>query len=291
VQLEELYEETTKAEDFALVSDSDIDDFLDSTAVQQGRIECGFEDIDRRINGFYPGDVTVIAARPGMGKTAFGLQIASYIQKTEPVAFISLEMQVKAINARMIARTSLVPLNVVRNKTFDHTQFLKIKDAIKEIKTQRIWIQTTQESNVSALRTQIMKLKADHGVGTVFIDYLQLMKANNKHGRYEEVSEISREIKTMALQLEVKVFLLAQLSRAGEQRQNKRPILSDLRDSGAIEQDANNVIFIHRVGQQTNDYQDTACELVIAKAREGSQGICEAEFIGEMGLFCDKDVF
>ena len=269
-------------------------------------ISTGFEKLDKLTSGWQPSDLIIIAARPGMGKTALTLSMARNIAviKQIPVAFFSLEMSSIQLITRLISsETGLSSEKLRTGKLADHEwQQLNIK--ITDLEKAPLFIDDTPSLSIFDLRAKARRLSSQHGIKLIIVDYLQLMTAgssNNKYGnREQEISTISRNLKALAKELDIPVIALSQLSRAVETRGGtKRPMLSDLRESGAIEQDADIVSFIYRPEYYNIDEWDDddhspsegQAELIIAKHRNGGLNNIRLKFIGHLGKFEDIETF
>ncbi len=239
-------------------------------------IECGFTDIDRRLSGLQPSDLILIAARPSMGKTAFVLNIAQHVAfvKNVTTAIFSLEMSKEQLVNRLFSLESLVDAQVLRNGNLTDTDWEKLIESAGVIGQSNLIIDDTPSISIGELRSKCRKYKLEHNLGIIMIDYLQLMSGGGKsESRQQEISEISRSLKALARELSVPVIALSQLSRAVEQRPDKRPMLSDLRESGAIEQDADVVMFIYRDDYYNKDSEEkNVAEIITAKQRNGPVG-------------------
>lgn len=239
-------------------------------------IESGFHDIDRRLSGLQPSDLILIAARPSMGKTAFVLNIAQHVAfvKNVTTAIFSLEMSKEQLVNRMFSLESLVDAQVLRNGNLTDSDWEKLIESAGVIGRSNLIIDDTPSISIGELRSKCRKYKLEHNLGIVMIDYLQLMSGSGKsESRQQEISEISRSLKALARELSVPVIALSQLSRAVEQRPDKRPMLSDLRESGAIEQDADVVMFIYRDDYYNKDSEEkNVAEIITAKQRNGPVG-------------------
>jgi replicative DNA helicase len=223
-------------------------------------VTTGLLDMDQWLGGLHPSDLIILAARPSMGKTALALNMAfnaayAYIQKNKhegaPVAFFSLEMSAEQLATRLLAQEAEISSDKIRRGDIKESDFPKFVEVSRRVSTIPLFIDDTPALSISALRSKARRLKRQHGLGLIVIDYLQLLqpplgRKNSSDGRVQEISEISRSLKAIAKELEVPVLALSQLSRAVEQREDKRPQLSDLRESGSIEQDADIVMFIYR---------------------------------------------
>jgi replicative DNA helicase len=247
-------------------------------------LSSGFLDLDKLTAGFQPSDLVVIAARPGMGKSSFMLSVALNIAFEEklPLAIFSLEMSKEQLMMRMFSMLSGVPLQNIRQGYVNDEDWEKIVRAALEISSRDIYIDDSSSLSTTELRIRSRKLKQEKGVGIIFVDYLQLLKPPYRHAtRQEEVAEISRNLKALAKELEVPVVALAQLSRQVEQRADKRPQLSDLRESGQIEQDADLIIFIHRpevYKKHPPPEEKGLAEIIVAKQRQGPTGLIKLAF-------------
>lgn len=241
-------------------------------------LSTGFYDLDRVTSGLHPNELIIIAARPAMGKTAFALNLAmnlaSLNQKT--VAIFNMEMGAEQLANRMIASAGQIELNKMISARFDHTDWKKINEACSKLADMKIYIDDTPGMNISEIKAKSRRLASStKDLGAIVIDYLQLISGGVKYGgnRQQEVSDISRNLKTLAMELEVPVIALAQLSRSVEGRDNKRPILSDLRESGSIEQDADIVAFLYREDYYNKeaaiDEFTSKSEFIIGKHRSG----------------------
>lgn len=258
----------------------------------------GWKNLDRLTPGFLPGENIVIAARPGMGKTAFVLQMARMMSERSPVAFFSLEMQASELAKRMLASESGVPLdNIIRNRLSEDMR-LKLKLASEKLRGCHIIIDDTASQRPLQILGAARKLKSQHDICAIFIDYMQLMDAYDStrkfSNRNDEVTYLSQNMKRLAKTVGVPVFVLSQLSRNCEERSNKRPMLSDLRDSGSIEQDADKVLFLYRddyYGIKENDKKQDVrglCEVIIAKQRNGALDTALLNFDGKHQRFSDR---
>ena len=243
-------------------------------------VPSGFTELDYRTAGFHGSELILIAARPAMGKTAFALNIATNaaVKANVPVAVFSLEMSKEQLVNRILCSESMVDSNKVRTGKLEEDDWTKLAGAIGPLSEAEIFIDDTPGINITEIRAKCRKLKLEKNIGMVVIDYLQLIQGSNKRGgsREQEISEISRSLKILAKELDVPVIALSQLSRAAEQRPDHRPMLSDLRESGAIEQDADIVMFLYRDDyyNQDSEKKDIA-EIIIAKHRGGSTGTVE----------------
>lgn len=258
-------------------------------------IPSGFVDLDKMTSGFQRNDLIIVAARPSVGKTAFALNIAQNvaIRAKETVAIFSLEMSAPQLVQRMICAEANLDANVMRNGDFKGDEdWSKLTMGIAALSEAEIYIDDTPGVTVADIRAKCRRLKKEKGLGMILIDYLQLIHGRGKAGenRQQEVSEISRTLKQIARELEVPVIALSQLSRGVEQRQDKRPMMSDLRESGSIEQDADIVAFLYRddyYNQETE--KKNIIEIIIAKQRNGPVGTVELVFLKNFNKFVNYE--
>lgn len=252
-------------------------------------VPTGFVDIDKRTAGLHGSELILIAARPGMGKASFVLNIAQNValKAKLPVAIFSLEMPGIQIANRMLSGTALVSAERIKKGDLKDDDWPKLGEAMEHLGSADIYIDDSSGITVSEIGAKCRKMKLERGLGLVAIDYLQLMNGNRKDGnRQQEISEISRSLKILAKDLDVPVIALSQLSRATEKRENKEPVLSDLRESGAIEQDADMVMFLYREGyydQEAQEPNKTKC--IFAKHRNGEVGFEYLTWLGEYTKF------
>jgi replicative DNA helicase len=254
-------------------------DSIEAAAKNQGSVTgvaTGFYDLDYKTAGLQPSDLVLIAARPSMGKTAFVLNIAEYVALKSNVttAVFSLEMSQDQLVKRMLAMNSKVDSQSIRTGTLTGEDWGHLMESARVIGNSNLVIDDTSAISVSELRSKCRKLKLEKNLGLIIIDYLQLMTGSKKaESRQQEISEISRSLKSLAREVNVPVVALSQLSRAVEQRPDKRPMLSDLRESGAIEQDADVVMFIYRDDYYNRDTEEPGVsEIIIGKQRNGPVG-------------------
>ena len=257
-------------------------------------IATGFYDFDKLTSGLHKNELIIIAARPAMGKTAFAVNLAvnAAMNSKKNVALFNLEMSAEQLAMRMISAAGGIDQNKLKTGRLEHNDWKKVNEAISELSDTSLFIEDASGITVSEIRAKCRRLSTQGpGLGLVVIDYLQLIEGGGKYAgnRQQEVSEISRSLKTMAMELEVPVIALAQLSRSVELRENKRPIMSDLRESGSIEQDADIVAFLYRddyynksASEQTNI---SVTELIVGKHRNGSTGTIELLFERNMSNF------
>ena len=256
-------------------------------------IPSGFIDLDYKLSGLQPSVLVLVAARPSMGKTAFVLNIAQYVafKKDKCTAIFSLEMSKEQLVNRLFSLESQVDAQALRTGNMKDSDWEKLIEAAGIIGQSNLIIDDTPSISISELRSKCRKYKMEHGLDLIIIDYLQLMSGSvggRSESRQQEISDISRSLKALARELNVPVIALSQLSRAVEQRPDKRPMLSDLRESGAIEQDADVVMFIYRDEYYNKDseYKKQA-EIIIAKQRNGPVGTVHLAWLGEYTKFAN----
>lgn len=251
----------------------------------------GFIDLDYKTSGFQPSDLILIAARPSMGKTAFALNIAEYMafRNNETVAMFSLEMSKEQLVNRLFALESRVDSQLLRTGNLSDNDWSSLIEAAGVIGRSNLIIDDTPGISVSELRSKCRKYKLEHNLGIIMIDYLQLMQGSKRaESRQQEISDISRSLKEIARELQVPVVALSQLSRAVEQRPDHRPMLSDLRESGAIEQDADVVMFLYRDDYYNHDTdKKDVAEVIIAKQRNGPIGTVELAWLPRFTKFAN----
>ncbi len=253
----------------------------------------GFYDLDAMTSGFQPSDLVIIAARPSMGKTAFVLNIAQAcaVEHNVPCAIFSLEMSKESLVQRMLCAEAKIDSNRLRTGHLHTNDWQALAMAMGRLGEAPIYIDDSAMVNVLEIRAKCRRLKAENkALGMIIIDYIQLLQGRKQtDNRVQEVSEISRSLKTLARELAVPVIALSQLSRAVEARQNKRPMLSDLRESGSIEQDADLVMFIYRDEYYNADTEQRGeAEIIIAKQRNGPTGTVDLLYQGSITRFLNK---
>lgn len=255
-------------------------------------IPTGFKDIDEKTSGLQRSDLIIVAARPAMGKTAFALNIAqqSAVKAGSSVIIFSLEMSKEQLGQRLLAMQARVEMQKLKQGDLDRKDWDRITMALDELNNTKIVIDDTPGISIMEMRNKCRRLKADQGLDLVVIDYLQLMSLQGKtDNRQQEISTISRNLKLLAREMDCPVIVLSQLSRAPEQRQDHRPILSDLRESGSIEQDADIVIFLYRDDYYNeNTDKPGVCEVNIAKHRSGPTDKVELTWVSRYTKFSDK---
>jgi len=255
-------------------------------------VSSGYEKLDTYTSGFQKGDFIVLAARPSMGKTALALGLArNAVEAGSAVGFFSLEMSAEQLTLRLLSTEAQVPHQHIRNATVNSDEWMQVTEAAAKLSEMKLFIDDTAMQTILDVRTKARRLKADHNVQLLVIDYLQLLHAHGRHeNRHQEVSVISRSLKALAKELELPIIALSQLSRAVDSRVDKRPMLSDLRESGAIEQDADLIMFLYRDSVYNPDTEDpSGAELIIGKQRNGPTGTVNLQFRREFTAFVDGD--
>ena len=244
---------------------------ISSGVVGQG-VKTGFKDLDALTNGFHPGNMIVLAARPAVGKSTLGLDIARYasIHKRETSVIFSLEMSKSEITMRMLSAEARVPLNNIRSGRLNEEEWSRMARRMGEISDAPMFIDDSANLSLMEIRAKARRLKQRHDLKLIVIDYLQLMTSGKRvENRQQEVSEFSRQLKLLAKELNVPVVAISQLNRSPEQRTDKKPMLSDLRESGSIEQDADVVILLHREDLYDSQNRSGEADLIVAKHRNG----------------------
>jgi len=268
-----------------------IDELSKSDASITGA-ETGYDELDDMTSGLQPGDLIIVAGRPSMGKTTFSMNLAEFIaiNDKKPVAIFSMEMPAEQLVLRLFASNGRVPLNDIRTGKIREEDWPRIGMAVKQFSETKLFIDDSAALSPTEIRAKARRLHREHGqLGLIVIDYIQLMQSGNKSdNRAAEISEISRSLKALAKELDVPVIALSQLNRSLEQRPNKRPIMSDLRESGAIEQDADVIMFIYRDEVYNEDTPDKGtAEIIIGKQRNGPIGKIRLTFQGRYSRFDD----
>ena len=252
-------------------------------------LNCGFIDLNKAINGLKKSDLIILAARPSMGKTALALNMAMAAAKEAPVIFFSLEMSQQQLFERMLTAGSKVPISKIREGYLNDYDKNAIAQAAESLSNRKFFVDDTRAQTLMNIKAQALRVKHEcKGLGLIVVDYIQLMQGSKEYrgNRVQEVSEISRGLKVLAGELDVPVLALSQLSRAVEMRADKRPQLSDLRESGSIEQDADIVMFLYREEyyDRDTDKHDIA-EVNIAKNRNGKIATASLLFNADIQLF------
>ncbi len=276
-------------------------------------VDTGFRNLNDKTSGFGKGDLVIIAARPAMGKTALVLNMAlKAIERGEGVAFFSLEMPAEQLMLRMLSAKTSIPLQALRVGDLNDEQWTQLSAAIADVSKEKLFVDDGGYATIHHVRSKLRKLKSQHPeISIAFIDYLQLMSGDSREGRQQEISEISRGLKQLARELEMPIVALSQLNRGLESRDNKRPMLSDLRESGAIEQDADIILFVYRddvyreaiekareakAREEGKEYKrefftksEEETELIIGKQRNGPTGTVDLIFQKRFTRFVDAD--
>jgi replicative DNA helicase len=285
--------EFKKIQEVLFKAQSDLEKLSESQGEVTG-LPSGFDSLDKLTTGFHENEFIIIAGRPSMGKTAIALNVATNIALTtdKTVALFSLEMGAEQLVTRMLSSLGQIEGNKLRTGRLYNNDWKRVNEAISQLADTKIYIDDTPGINISEIKAKCRRLaSSEEGLGIVIIDYLQLLQGSNRYigNRQQEVSEISRALKTMALELNVPVIALAQLSRAVELRENKRPIMSDLRESGSIEQDADIVMFLYRDDYYNKQAKESpmasVSEVIIGKHRNGPTGTVELLFKRDTSTF------
>ena len=271
-------------------------DSIESASKNKGSvtgIATGFYDLDYKIAGLQPSDLILVAARPSMGKTAFVLNVAEYVAVKSRIttAIFSLEMSKNQLVNRILSMNSKVDSQAIRSGELNDEDWAKLMESARVIGESGLIIDDTPGISITELRSKCRKFKLEHNLGLIIIDYLQLMSGGKKsESRQQEISEISRSLKALAREVNCPVIALSQLSRAVEQRPDKRPMLSDLRESGAIEQDADVVMFIYRDDYYNHDSEEAGIsEIIIGKQRNGPTGTVKLAWLSQFTKFANLE--
>ncbi|MBO4591798.1 MAG: replicative DNA helicase [Eubacterium sp.] len=268
---------------------------IEAATKNKGKINglrTGFTDLDNMLTGLHGGELILIAARPAMGKTAFVLNIAHHVSMKErvPVVLFSLEMSREQLVTRLVAVDSMVEAKKLKTGELNDNDWTKIIETADNMATASVFIDDNSSINMAQLRSKCRKLKQTEGIGLIIIDYLQLMSSSEKvESRQLFISEVSRSLKSLARELNVPVIALSQLNRAVDSRPDHRPVLADLRESGAIEQDADVVMFIYRDDYYNPDTTEKpgVAEIIVAKQRNGSTGPVDLAWISRYTKFAN----
>ncbi len=294
-----LVQNKNRATDFEPMVDTvlGVIDDVQKAALNKGKVTgltTGFIDLDNLLMGMQPGELFIIAARPAMGKTAFGLNIAHEVavRNNIPCAIFSLEMSKKQLAARLIAIDAMVDSKNMKLGNLTDDDWERLVESVDVMSKAPVFIDDNSSITMSELRSKCRKLKRTRNIGVVIIDYLQLMSSNRPvESRQQFISDVSRSLKNLARELEIPIIALSQLSRAVDNRTEHRPVLSDLRESGAIEQDADAVMFIYRdevYNPETTTKPQTA-EIIVAKNRKGEIGSVDLRWIGKYTKFANPE--
>ncbi len=284
--------------DFAHIKDVLLENIkiIDEMSEKEGNltgITTGFRDLDQLTSGLHRSDLIILAARPAMGKTAFALSVAqgAAIKGNASVMIFSMEMSKEQLGQRLLSMESRIDMQALKTGKLERKDWDQINMALDALSRADIHIDDTPGISIMEMKNKCRRLKAEKGLDLIVIDYLQLMSIEGKRieSRTQEISVLSRNLKLLARELDCPVIVLSQLSRAVEQRPNKRPMLSDLRESGSIEQDADIVIFLYRDEYYNPDTDKPGeCEVIVAKHRSGPTGTVDVTWLGKYTRFADK---
>ena len=256
-------------------------------------VTSGFYDLDNLLSGFQKNDLIILAGRPSMGKTALALNFARNcaIKSDKKVGFFSLEMSSQQLVERLMTSEAKIDSHLVRTGKLPKHDWKKLSDAASSLSESPVYIDDSADLNILELRAKARQLKAEKDIDIIFVDYIQLLNAPNKsESRQQEISYISRSLKALAKELNIPVVALSQLSRAVESRTDHRPIMSDLRESGAIEQDADVVLFVYRkFVYSKNEEDDGLGEIIVAKHRNGPTGLVKVSFMDKYARFMNLE--
>lgn len=267
----------------------------DPKQIERSRIMTGFRNLDNKLQGLRWGDLVILAARPSMGKTSMALNIAQQVSKKKNVAVFSLEMSKEQLTDRMVCAAMGIDSWKLQKGELTDDEFARIGDALSELSVSHIYIDDSASMTLLEIKSKCRRLKIESGLDMVMVDYLQLIQGNNPMNRVQEISDISRWLKSLARELNIPIIALSQLSRAVESRASKEPILSDLRESGSIEQDADIVLMIYReeyynnLEMQENDMNKWKTTIFIRKNRNGPVGNADFIFDGKFMKFREID--
>ncbi len=286
---------TTPIKDILVETFSELERLYNQKGYITG-VETGFVDLDYKTSGFHKSDLIIIAARPAMGKSAFAINIATHAatNNNTPVVIFNLEMSKEQVANRILCSEAMVDSNKIRTGKIDDNEWIKLANASGRLADAPIYIDDTPGISIMEIRARCRKLKLEKDIGLVVIDYLQLVQGSGKKNasREQEISEISRSLKILAKELDIPVIALSQLSRGAEKRDDKRPMLSDLRESGAIEQDADIVMFLYRDDYYNEDSEKkNIAEIILAKHRGGSTGTVELLWLGNYTKFANIEKY
>lgn len=280
-----------RRQSYAAIRDILVDTFehIERLYLHQGEtigVPTGFRDLDNLLSGLHPSELVILAARPSQGKTTLAMNIVAHAAMSGyPVGVFSLEMSRDQLAMRLLAAEARLNQQRLRTGMLAEDDWPRLTDAIGRLSELPVYIDDTPNLSIMEVRARARRMKAEHNIGLLVLDYLQLMHTRGRaESRQQEISEISRSLKALARELKVPVLALSQLSRAVEQRQDRRPQLSDLRESGAIEQDADVVLFIYHNPEDANE---NVVEVIVAKQRNGPTGSVKLYFLKEFGRFGD----
>lgn len=287
-----------RAESFYVPFDKAINDVIVSlrNSNDELTVTSGFIDLDKMIVGFKPGTLTIIAARPAMGKTAFGLNILvnSVFKQDVPTAFFSLEMTASELVKRIISCKELVNGNAMKTGKLSDGELTRVLDFGSKYSNSKVYIDETPALDIDTFQDRAKQLKKKMNVGLIIIDYLQYMRSIKKtiNSREQEIADISRGLKAISKELQIPVISLAQLNRNLDARADKRPVLSDLRESGGIEQDADTIMFLYRDDYyHPNETPNNVAEVIVAKQRSGPTGVVKLHWDGQYTKFDNLDKY
>ncbi len=252
-------------------------------------LSTGFRDLDKKLTGLHPANLVIIAARPAMGKSALTMNVATNVaMRGMPVAIFSLEMSKEEVAQRMLCSVARIDSMKVRTGNIGEASWPRLTDAAGKLYNAPVYVDDSPVVTVTDIRAKCRRLKRIHGLELVVVDYMQLMQGSSRESRQQEIAEISRALKNLARELELPIIAVSQLNRNLEQREDKRPRLGDLRESGSLEQDADIVMFIYR-DEYYNEQSDRrgVAEVIVAKHRAGSTGTVEMTFMPEYTRFSD----
>lgn len=266
-------------------------EFLQENKGKITGVPTGFKELDNICQGLQPGDLVIVAARPSMGKTSFGMCVAyqAALHTKKPIAIFSLEMSKEQLVQRMICAEARIDQHKMRTGEINDTDWAQLTQKGKDMAQMPIFIDDSGMLTIRQLRAKARRMHSERGLGLIVIDYLQLMQGSRRvENRQQEIAEISRSLKALAKELNVPIMALAQLSRSVEQRQDKKPQLSDLRESGSLEQDADVVMFIYRDEYYNPETEKRGiADIIVAKQRNGPTGVAELAFLKQYTKFMD----
>lgn len=293
-----LLQNASGREDFTPIRDVVLNtlDQIEEASKNKGKITglpTGFTDLDYKLTGLHPSQLLIVAARPAMGKTAFVLNIAQHVafRQNVPVAVFSLEMSKEQLVTRLMAMESMIDSQMIRTGELEDQDWEKLMESAAVIGHSPLIIDDTPGLTIAEIRSKCRRYKQAQGVGLVIIDYLQLMAGSGKsESRQQEISEISRSLKALAREIDAPIIALSQLNRAVDSRTDHKPVLSDLRESGSIEQDADVIMFIYRDDYYNPDTEKkNLAEIIVAKQRSGATGSIELAWLGQYTKFANKE--
>lgn len=293
-----LLQNASGREDFVPIRDVVLNtlDQIEEASKNKGKITgipTGFTDLDYKLTGLHPSQLLIVAARPAMGKTAFVLNIAQHVafRQNVPVAIFSLEMSKEQLVTRLMSMEAMIDSQLIRTGELEDQDWEKLMESAAVIGHSPLIIDDTPGLTIAEIRSKCRRYKQAQGVGLVIIDYLQLMAGNGKsESRQQEISEISRSLKALAREIDAPIIALSQLNRAVDSRTDHKPVLSDLRESGSIEQDADVIMFIYRDDYYNPDTErKNLAEIIVAKQRSGSTGSIELAWLGQYTKFANKE--